>query len=267
MPSESKAKRRERARKIISILKRNYPDARIALNFSNPLELLVATILSAQCTDKRVNIVTESLFKKYRSAADYAAADPKVFENEIRSTGFFRNKAKSVLGAAAKIMENFEGRVPDSMEDLLTLPGVARKTANVVLSGAFGRNDGIVVDTHVIRLSQRLKLTAHKNNAGDKIESDLMAQVPRQDFAAFGNMLIWHGRLVCAARRPDCGACTVSAHCPSATGFGRPNPPPSPAAAKIPAETSAEIDGNAVLEHTKRLSEDSFEGRAPGIEG
>jgi len=216
MPSESSAKRRDRTRKIIAILKKTHPDARIALNFNNPLELLIATILSAQCTDKRVNMVTESLFRKYRSAAEYAAADPRVIENEIRSTGFFRNKAKSVLGAASKIVENFKGRVPDTMDDLLTLPGVARKTANVVLSGAFGRDDGIVVDTHVIRLSQRLKLTAHKNNAGDKIEDDLMGLVPQQDWAAFGNMLIWHGRLVCAARRPDCNSCTISAHCPSA---------------------------------------------------
>ena len=216
MPSESSVKRKERTGQIIAILKKTYPDARIALNFGNPLELLVATILSAQCTDKRVNMVTESLFKKYRSAADYAASDPRVFEEEIRSTGFFRNKAKSVRGAAAKIGKDFKGRVPDTMEDLLTLPGVARKTANVVLSGAFGRNDGIVVDTHVIRLSQRLKLTAHKDNAGDKIESDLAALVPQKDWSAFGNMLIWHGRLICAARRPDCGACAISALCPSA---------------------------------------------------
>ncbi len=216
MPVESLAKRKERTAKIIGALKRSYPDARIALNFSTPLELLVATILSAQCTDKRVNIVTESLFRKYRTAADYAAADPDVFEEEIRSTGFYRNKTKSVLGAAAMIAADFGGEVPDSMDSLLGLPGVARKTANVVLGGAFGKNEGIVVDTHVTRVAQRLKLTTHKDNAGDKIEKDLMALVPRKEWTDFGNMLIWHGRLVCMARRPDCAACVVNKLCPSA---------------------------------------------------
>ncbi len=216
MPVESLAKRKERTAKIIGALKKSYPDARIALNFSTPLELLVATILSAQCTDKRVNMVTESLFRKYRTAADYAAADPDVFEEEILSTGFYRNKTKSVLGAAARIAVDFGGEVPDSMESLLTLPGVARKTANVVLGGAFGKNEGIVVDTHVTRVAQRLKLTTHKDNAGDKIEKDLMALVPRKEWTDFGNMLIGHGRLVCMARRPDCAACVVNKLCPSA---------------------------------------------------
>lgn len=216
MPVESLAKRKERSSQIIGILKKSYPDARIALNFSNPLELLVATILSAQCTDKRVNMVTGSLFKKYRAAADYAAADPTVFEEEIRSTGFYHNKTKSVLGAAGRIAGGFGGKVPDNMDDLLTLPGVARKTANVVLGGAFAKNEGIVVDTHVTRVAQRLKLTAHKDNSGDKIEKDLMALVPRKEWTDFGNTLIWHGRLVCTARRPNCAGCSINKQCPSA---------------------------------------------------
>ncbi len=215
MPAESSAKLKERVLKIINILRQTYPEARIALNFSNPLELLVATILSAQCTDKRVNMVTEYLFKKYRTAADYAAADPKVFEEEIRSTGFYRNKTKSVIGAATRIAREFAGKVPDNMADLLTLPGVARKTANVVLGGAFGMNEGIVVDTHVIRLAQRLKLSRQKDNAGDKIENDLLELVPRKDWTDFGNMLILHGRAICEARRPKCPACPINNLCPS----------------------------------------------------
>ncbi len=215
MPAESSAKRKERVLKIISILRRAYPGARIALNFNNPLELLVATILSAQCTDKRVNMVTEFLFKKYRTAADYAAANPKVFEDEIRSTGFYHNKAKSVIGAATRIATEYGGKVPDNMADLLTLPGVARKTANVVLGGAFGKNEGIVVDTHVIRLAQRLKLSRHKDNSGDKIENDLLELVPLKDWTDFGNMLILHGRAVCEARRPKCPACPINHLCPS----------------------------------------------------
>jgi endonuclease III len=215
MPVESMAKRKERAGKIIAELRRSHPDARIALNFRNPLELLMATILSAQCTDKRVNMVTGQLFRRYRTAADYAAADPEVFEREIHSTGFYRNKARSILGAAARIVADFGGKVPDNMSDLLTLPGVARKTANVVLSGAFGKNEGIVVDTHVIRLSRRLKLTRHEDNTGDKIENDLMELVPREDWADFGNMLIWHGRLICEARRPKCSECPINQLCPS----------------------------------------------------
>jgi len=216
MAAESHAKRKQRTARIIEALRQSHPDARIALDFSSPLELLVATILSAQCTDKRVNIVTESLFNKYRTAADYAAADPRAFEKEIRSTGFYRNKTKSVLGAASRIAGAFGGKVPDNMEDLLTLPGVARKTANVVLSGAFGKSEGIVVDTHVIRLSQRLRLTAHQDNSGDRIENDLIALVPRKEWSDFGNRLIWHGRRICAARRPDCAACSLNKLCPAA---------------------------------------------------
>jgi endonuclease-3 len=216
MPAESQVKRKERTLRIIAALGKSYPEARIALHFNNPLELLVATILSAQCTDKRVNLVTESLFKKYRSAADYAAADPGQFEKEIHSTGFYHNKAKSVLGAASRIQSDFGGEVPDTMEPLLSLPGVARKTANVVLSGAFGKGEGIVVDTHVIRLSQRLKLTANKDNSGDRIEQDLMALVPKEDWREFGTRLILHGREICAARKPKCGECTLAELCPSA---------------------------------------------------
>jgi endonuclease-3 len=217
MPVESHAKRKERSEKIAAVLKKAYPAARIALNFDNPLELLVATILSAQCTDARVNQVTAHLFKRYRRAADYAAACPEEFEQEIRPTGFYRNKTKLVMGAAARIARDYAGNVPDSMDDLLTLPGVARKTANVVLSSAFGKNEGIIVDTHVIRLSQRLDLTKHKDNAGDRIEKDLMELVPRADWSDFGNRLIWHGRLVCTARRPQCVTCPLNKLCPSAS--------------------------------------------------
>ncbi len=219
MASESTGKLKERMAKIIVVLKKAYPDARIELNFGNALELLVATILSAQCTDKRVNLVTESLFKKYRTAADYAAADPDRFSEEIHSTGFFRNKTKSVLGAAAKIQAEFHGKVPDTMEALLTLPGVARKTANVVLGGAYGRNDGIVVDTHVIRVAQRLKLTAHPDNSGDRIENDLMKLVPQPGWTPFGTMLILHGRRICDARKPKCRECPINKLCPSADKF------------------------------------------------
>jgi len=216
MTVESKAKRKARAVRIMAILKKTYPNARIALNFNNPLELLVATILSAQCTDKRVNMVTEFLFEKYRTADAYAAADPHVFEDEIRTTGFFHNKTRSVIGAATRIAKEFKGKVPDTMEDLLTLPGVARKTANVVLSGAFGKSEGVVVDTHVSRVSQRLGLTERKDNAGDKIEADLKELVPRQDWIDAGNMMIWHGRMICTARRPKCAECPLNKLCPSA---------------------------------------------------
>jgi endonuclease III len=216
MPSESLARRKERTAKILQKLEKDLPEARIALRFTNPLELLVATILSAQCTDARVNLVTTELFRKYRTAADYAAAKPEVFEQEIRPTGFYRNKTKLVIGAASRIASVFGGAVPSQMEDLLTLPGVARKTANVVLSQAFGKNEGFIVDTHVIRVSQRLKLTAHTDNAGDKIEKDLMELVPRDAWSEFGNLLIWHGRLVCVARKPKCPECSLNRLCPSA---------------------------------------------------
>ena len=215
MPKESKAALTKRVAAITEILKRTYPDARTALHFTNPLELLVATILSAQCTDVRVNIVTPDLFKKYRTAADYAGASPAEFEKEIRSTGFFRNKTKSILGTGKALVATFGGQVPDTMEALLTLPGVARKTANVVLGSAFGKNEGVVVDTHVRRVAaERLKLSAQRDP--EKIERDLTALVPRADWTLFSHLLIFHGRQICSARKPDCPACPINKLCPSA---------------------------------------------------
>jgi len=216
MPRESQADRKKRAGEIIRILKKAYPQAKCSLNYSSPLELLVATILSAQCTDKRVNIVTAELFGKYRTAADYAAAPQARFEAEIRATGFFRNKAKNIRAAAAMVARDFGGSVPATMEELLKLPGVARKTANVVLGNAFGMEAGIVVDTHVIRLAGRLKLTRHKNNQSDRIEKDLMPLAPRKEWTLLGHLLIFHGRAVCTARKPNCSECPVKGVCPSA---------------------------------------------------
>ncbi len=216
MPRESKADRKKRTAAIIRALKKQFPGATTALRHRDPLELLVATILSAQCTDKRVNIVTKDLFRKYKTVRDYAEASQEVLQEEIRSTGFFRNKTKNIRAAARKIVDNFGGSVPDDMDKLLSLPGVARKTANVVLGTAFGRNEGIVVDTHVTRLSQRLRLTGHKNNQGDRIEKDLMQLVPRADWTVFGHMLILHGRSACTARKPNCAECPISKLCPSA---------------------------------------------------
>jgi endonuclease-3 len=211
--SETPVARRARTRKIITRLRREFPAARCALDHHTPLELLVATILSAQCTDARVNMVTPALFAKYRTAADYAAADPAVFEKEIQSTGFFRNKTKSILGMAHALLERHGGRVPDTMEELVALPGVGRKTANVVLGNAFGKNEGIVVDTHVQRISGLLNLTAERTP--EKIERDLMAVVPRKDWTIFSHLLILHGRKTCIARRPKCEACVINRLCPS----------------------------------------------------
>lgn len=191
--------------------------ARIELEFSNPLELAVATILSAQTTDQRVNEVTRDLFAKYRTPADYAAADPEEFKEEIRSTGFFRNKTKSVLGFARAIVEEHDGRIPDTMEELVRLPGIGRKTANVILGSAFGKAEGIVVDTHVRRVSQRLGLTGHTDP--EKIERDLMAVVPRDRWTDFGLRMIQHGRYTCTARKPRCSDCPVEDLCPSAHTF------------------------------------------------
>jgi len=198
---------------ILGALYRTYPDATCALRHENALQLLVATILSAQCTDARVNLVTESLFAKYRTAADFANADPLALQAEIRSTGFFRAKTKSILGAAKMLVERHGGEVPGTMEELLELPGVARKTANVVLGTWFRKAAGVVVDTHVERLSLRLKLTKEKTPA--KIERDLMRLVPEKDWIAFSHMLIWHGRRVCSARSPRCDACSLGRWCPS----------------------------------------------------
>jgi len=210
---ETQAEKRRRTRSIITRLKREFPDAKCALDHANPLELLVATILSAQSTDARVNIVTPALFAKYRNAAEYAAADPAVFQSEIHSTGFFRNKTKSILGMAQALVERHGGQVPDTMDALVALPGVGRKTANVVLGNAFGKNEGVVVDTHVSRISGLLKLT--KQTDPVKIESDLMELVPRKDWTIFSHLLILHGRKTCIARRPKCESCRINDLCPS----------------------------------------------------
>ncbi len=198
--------------KLIRSLHQLYPDADCELEHSNPLELLVATILSAQCTDERVNKVTETLFEKYPSAADYAAAETETFEQDIRPTGFYRNKTKLVLGAARRLVETYGGEVPDSMEELLTLPGVARKTANLVLGTAFGQASGVVVDTHVRRLSQRLGLSKQKNP--DKVEQDLMASLPQKEWIFIGYAVILHGRRVCKAKKPGCEECGLAELCP-----------------------------------------------------
>jgi len=208
-PQELKA----RARKIVRRLERAYPGATCALHHTNALELLVATILSAQCTDVRVNKVTPDLFAKYGSARDYASADPRVLEREIQSTGFFRNKTKSIIGMAQALVERHAGTVPDTMEALVALPGVGRKTANVILGTWFGKNEGVVVDTHVQRITRLLKLTRHDDPV--KIERDLMALVPRPKWSVFSHMLILHGRTVCIARRPRCEVCVLSDLCPS----------------------------------------------------
>ena len=204
---------RERVAQLLKAWPKIYPNAHCELDFRNPLQLLVATILSAQSTDKRVNMVTPALFKKYRTAKDYANAPQAELENAIKSTGFYRNKTKSIRGAMRAIVEKHGGNVPDTMEELYALPGVGRKTANVVLGNAFHKNEGIVVDTHVIRLSQRLGLTKHKDAV--KIELDLMKLVPREHWTDWSHWLIWHGRRRCFARKPDCANCEVFALCPS----------------------------------------------------
>jgi len=200
-----------RVHKILAKLDEAYPAATCALRHENPFQLLVATILSAQCTDERVNMVTPSLFAKYPDAKAFAYANPKDIENEIRSTGFYRNKTKSILGASKKIVEEFHGHVPKTMEELLTLPGVARKTANVVLGCAFGIASGIVVDTHVQRLSGRLDLS--RNTDPKKIELDLMQVIPQDRWILFSHQLIWHGRRICQARKPKCIECTLEPLC------------------------------------------------------
>jgi endonuclease-3 len=210
---ESKSQRKERPERIIRLLKRTYPDARCALNHSNAFELLVATILSAQCTDERVNIVTADLFRKYRKPEDYLRVPATELQQDIRTTGFFRNKTKSIQGASKVLVDKFNRRVPQTMEELLTLPGVARKTANVVLGVAYSIAEGIVVDTHVSRLSHRLGLTKQKD--ANKIERDLMELVPRKDWIDFAHLLIFHGRRICKARRPLCEECVVEKLCPS----------------------------------------------------
>jgi len=212
MPRETNAAKSARLRKIIAGLEKAYPDAHCELNHASPLELLVATILSAQCTDKRVNLVTAELFKKHRSAADYARAPLGELEQDIRTTGFFRNKAKSLKTCCQALVERHGGQVPRTMEDLTQLGGVGRKTANVVLGNAFHVNCGVVVDTHVTRLAQRLGLT--KEKMPEKIEQDLMTLVPQAQWTLFSHWLIWHGRRRCEARKPDCRGCEIRALCP-----------------------------------------------------
>jgi endonuclease-3 len=212
MPRETSEAKAARLKKIITALDRTYPEAHCELNHADPLQLLIATILSAQCTDKRVNIVTKVLFEKYRSAADYANAPLAELEQAVKTTGFFRNKAKNIQACCRKLIVRHGGHVPHTMEELTQLDGVGRKTANVVLGSAFDINVGVVVDTHVARLSQRLGLT--KQKTPKKIESELMVLVSQKQWTLFSHWLIWHGRRRCAARRPDCVNCEIRKLCP-----------------------------------------------------
>ena len=221
MPRESTAVKYERTQKIISALKRIYPDAHCELNFSNPLQLLIATILSAQCTDKRVNIVTAELFKKYRSAEDYAKAPLAEIEEAIKTTGFFRNKAKNIKACCAALVEKFNGEVPRTMDELHALAGVGRKTANVVLGNAFNINVGVVVDTHVTRLSNRLGLV--KGTDAVKLEQELCKLMPQNEWTLFSHLLIWHGRRRCMARSPDCEHCEIKTFA-RRSGWGNASP-------------------------------------------
>ena len=213
LPELSAADKKARTRAIIRKLKKRFPDAKCSLTHRSPLQLLVATMLSAQCTDVRVNIVTKDLFKRYKTANDYADADPEKLSDIIRSTGFFRNKTKSILGMAQGLVEKHHGKVPRTLDELTQLPGVGRKTANVVLGNAFGIDEGVVVDTHVTRLSNRLKLTTHKDAV--KIEQDLIRLIPRSDWTIFPHLMIQHGREICQARKPRCEECPINTLCPS----------------------------------------------------
>ena len=212
-PKETTEELTKRTREIIRKLKRAYPGAKCSLNHSNAFELLIATILSAQCTDDRVNIVTADLFRKYRKPEDYLTVSPRELEKDIQSTGFFRNKTKSIQGTAKMLTETYGGEVPKTMDELLELPGVARKTANVVLGNAFDIKAGVVVDTHVTRLSHRLNLTQEKT--AEKIEQDLIPIVPKKDWVIFPHLIIYHGRKTCKARNPQCAECVVEKNCPS----------------------------------------------------
>lgn len=207
----------DRINEVIKILQEFYPKSISALKFKTPLQILIATILSAQCTDEKVNQITPSLFKKYKTASDFAQADQGELEEEIRPTGFFRNKTKCIINTSKKIVADFGGEVPDNMDSLITLPGVARKTANIVLSSAFKKAEGIAVDTHVKRLSWRLGLSKEKDP--DKIEQDLLAIVPRKDWLDLNYMLVNHGRKICQARKPNCPECVLKHLCPSAQEF------------------------------------------------
>ena len=207
------SEQKQQTKKIIRILKREYPDAHCALKHTNAFELLIATILSAQCTDERVNIVTADLFRKYRKPEDYLKISQTELEQDIRSTGFYRNKAKNIQGACKVLVEKYNGDVPETMKELMELPGVARKTANVVTGNAFGKAYGVTVDTHVTRISNLLGLTTNKN--AEKIEQDLIKLVPKKDWVMFSHWLISHGRRICKARRPACNECVLEKLCPS----------------------------------------------------
>ena len=214
MPRELQAAKRERLGEIIRGLQQTYPDAHCELNYQTPLQLMVATILSAQCTDKQVNIVTKDLFKKYKKAADFAAVPLEELQNDIRRIGLFRNKAKSIRNACRALVEQHKGKVPQTMPELVALAGVGRKTANVILGNAFDINEGVVVDTHVARLCNRLKITSAKTP--EKIEKDLVKLIPREHWTLFSHWIIWHGRRRCNARKPDCPNCEIRELCPSA---------------------------------------------------
>ena len=229
------AQAKRHAGRVAKLLAEEYPDAACALNFRTPLELLIATILSAQCTDVRVNLVTKELFRRYRSADDYAKADAAELEELIKSTGFFRNKAKSIQGCCRRLVEEFGGKVPRELESLVKLPGVGRKTANVVLGTAYGIASGVVVDTHVARLSWRLGLTKHKDPT--KIERDLMSALPAKEWVDFSHRLIHHGRKVCIARRPKCEICRLNKICPR-VGVTEPKIA-KPAKKKVPSKSGA----------------------------
>ncbi|MCD6303976.1 MAG: endonuclease III [Planctomycetes bacterium] len=239
MPRESKARKKQRAAEIIAALSDKYPDARCALDYTNPLELLVATILSAQCSDRQVNVVTKELFRKYPSVRAYAAADEEQFQRDIAGIGLFRNKARHIIAAARRMIEDFGGRVPRTMEELLTLPGVARKTANVVLGHAFGVQAGVVVDTHVARVAERLKLTSADGNRRDRIEKDLMELIPREQWTRAADLFIFLGRDTCRARKPDCERCAVRRYCPSADTAGAKGPASRPGKKKKTAGKTA----------------------------
>jgi endonuclease-3 len=215
MPAESRIQRLDRVQRLLAGLRRTYPDAHCELNYASPLELLIATILSAQCTDRQVNRVTAPLFAKYRSVADYASAPVAELESDLRSLGFFRNKARSVKACCQALIDRHDGRVPASLDALVQLQGVGRKTANVVLGNAFDLNVGVVVDTHVGRLAGRLGLTRETDPV--KIERDLMALVPQAEWTMFSHWLIWHGRRRCSARKPDCDGCELRADCPASS--------------------------------------------------